>query len=509
MTIQTFSPIKDSGNYYLNVDNFESRLMFTDSHTKINYVITRYDYTDQVWKIINNGVLQGYNKNSTYQYKVDLEQYIKINQIKDLNGNILDTENIKVIDQYNDCKLSIAFSVNNILSASSAYLTYKSNGEIWLKGTPGTSIISSLARYDYVFYDKINSESYILPSCEFLYKTTWIPFTVYSNNQDSDFVCYDENNNQLFYKFISPGTQTLTKTYLIYIPSNCYKIRLFIKSTYIFLYPKDLPCNTHPFYFNGINGGLDIIYTNGNIHNVENVTKDYIQLNNQKLPIKINVQKQLKVNTGFKLNDEQVYSLIKSPYLLKPYNGELESTKRNLLKHSNIPIIKTTTDGKYLIGNYEFEHTLVMGKKYTALINLTSWNGGNCYFYLDGNQLIGGSGSEDTIKIITFVANANWERLTFYQADATDGDIVVRYATVYEGNSVPNNGIEYGGNGWIPAYGELPIDGRIIQGKKYMLDTTTFEGWNGNNLSEKNIELLLTDDKNYKRRTNFDSSFWD
>jgi hypothetical protein len=56
----------------------------------------------------------------------------------------------------------------------------------------------------------------------------------------------------------------------------------------------------------------------------------------------------------------------------------------------------------------------------------------------------------------------------------------------------------------VPDYYPLRLDT-----KRYMLDTTSFEGYNGSKLSEKNIELILTDEKVQKRRSNFELNFFD
>jgi hypothetical protein len=44
---------------------------------------------------------------------------------------------------------------------------------------------------------------------------------------------------------------------------------------------------------------------------------------------------------------------------------------------------------------------------------------------------------------------------------------------------------------------------------KYLIDNSTFEGYNGSNLSTRNFELILSKDKPVKRRTNFNINFFD
>jgi hypothetical protein len=45
--------------------------------------------------------------------------------------------------------------------------------------------------------------------------------------------------------------------------------------------------------------------------------------------------------------------------------------------------------------------------------------------------------------------------------------------------------------------------------KRYKNNTTTFEGWNGSNLSDRNIELIIEDEKKYKKITTPQIGFFD
>ena len=45
--------------------------------------------------------------------------------------------------------------------------------------------------------------------------------------------------------------------------------------------------------------------------------------------------------------------------------------------------------------------------------------------------------------------------------------------------------------------------------KEYVLETSEFGGYNGKKLSNKNIELILLDPKQYKIRTNYNLNFFD
>lgn len=48
---------------------------------------------------------------------------------------------------------------------------------------------------------------------------------------------------------------------------------------------------------------------------INNVEKEYININDKQLVYKINTTEKIRQNSGFELTESQVYSLIKTPYV--------------------------------------------------------------------------------------------------------------------------------------------------------------------------------------------------
>ena len=316
MTIQTFSPLQGSGLYYLNSESFDSTLMFTDTNTVINYIICRLD-SSGVWNIIANGKLNGYNDGTVnLQYKFDFNNYIKINQEKNpvLVPFSTGTAGLKyVFNSLPTSLVSIVLSTSDILTVNAAKITVKSNGEIVLSGvnTPST-LTATVGSYDYDFRDKVDGTDCILTSSPTIKTDSY--FTVSINSGTTfNLTGRDSANNSVV---VFSRTSTVNcENYLIYIPANCVRIEYQINALPVeVINTITNDCSTQLFYY-GINGGFDMLYLDGNTHEVNSVTKEYITVNNKKLPIKIINNKQFKANTGFKLNQSQIYSLIKTPYV--------------------------------------------------------------------------------------------------------------------------------------------------------------------------------------------------
>lgn len=382
MIIQTFSPLQDSGSYFINNAEFEGRLMFTDTNSKLDYIVIRYDPIDSTNKVIASGLLWGNSASGTYQYKFDFDSFIKINQTNDLTATAYDATSY-ILAQHNTCKVYLLLKantivgINSILEANAANLTYNANGEVWCNIAPSSFIKDYLVSYH--FYDKIDNKQIIDNNSNIILQDSFYPITLVNIEGETPII-WSTNFKMYVYNSAGsiigdyagyPNNNADGQTYFLYIDPSAVKV--YIETENFTGWKQVEPnCNRNVWYFNGSNGQIDMTVTDANIHEVENTTRNYIQIANKRYPIRIETQKQLKVNTGFRLKGEQIYSLLKSPY-----------------------IFRNTSSG-------------------------TSFTS-----------------------------------------------------------------------------------------KRYSIDTTSFEGYNGSKLSERNIELILTDEKKYTRKTNFDLTFWD
>lgn len=483
--------------------------------------------------------------------------------------------------------------------------------------------------------------------------TDWTPASTNVTPFISDFYTYSTitayNKNGLVTKYLETLQPTSSsRTWLQYLDETDTKVYFQNGDNGRFINVLPSTCNTTPWYFKGINGGIDVLYTNGNQHEISNVTKDYITIDNKKYNHNINTQKQLKANTGFEMNEPQIRSLIKSPFMLKP-TWELPIINRNLLTNSsflngqdfwsnnsnpnsisngilNLP--SGTSNGLYIYQYFEpgviytlsakvrrnsgtTGSLLIAQASYTQSdLPLGVWvtktqvyvglmtNSGTQLIYATHNGLSDMDIDIKEFKVEKGLATTPWtpapednylqnylkgtsnvhgnftskmyelgkdfkvDSTTYYPLDTfylsywylctyltqtiqicdADGG---RAVTIFNQaiQSTPNEAgntivfdaslvgtrthikITHSSAGsirslqltknassynWSANQEELPNYYPLrIENKRYMLDTTSFEGYNGSKLSEKNIELILTDEKISKRKSNFELNFFD
>lgn len=511
MVIQTFSPLQADGSYYLNNEDFDSRLMFTDTSTTLNYIVCRLE--GAVWHVIANGKLNGYNNGTTnYQYKFDFGNYIKITHNKEPQMT-KDSTGVYYFNTGGDCSISLVCSISNVLTLNTGKLTTKSNGEIVLSGTNTPSTLTSnVPSFDYVFVDGVDGNPKFTTSPH-LYANSYLPVII-SKNYACSITIKDKDNGYIY--SISPASDYNYLTYLCYLPTYAVSVTVsYDNGTYKTFNIEPKSCKNQIFYY-GINGGLDMLYVEGNTHEVNNITKDYITVNNQKLPINIKCQKQLKCNTGYRLDQSQMYSLIKTPYVFNKVSVDvINDLSKNILRNvckeswdsdSNSDRTYSTIDGYHTInvgttiagGNAWIGHGLIFEPGVTYTMSFNTVGTTQYQIGIVGNYpIFDGTTSRVSFQfqyinnaynvIYITIPNANCNT-TIYNIKIEKGSVATPYSYAWQDNML------------VPTAPTL---------NRYQLDTTTFEGYVGSKYSEKNVELLLTDEKVRKRKTNFDLDFWD
>lgn len=402
------SYLSSGGTYGLNTSLFDSNLKFNSTSNSILYY-TIADYTQTLVsgstvyiKLISTGKLEGYLNNSLYNYRFNFDKYIKISQNneQEIDRSIKASYILRTNKGNKDySSLFFGLSNTNIIDINTTDKYIDENGEIYIKLTNSYDFIS---KYDFIFldvsYGNITVDfSKLVPLTNniYFYKNTWVSFSVPSP-VTSDYVVglYDVNNNKivtnitgLTYPDDNSGvTYIQYNNYIfLYVPENCEYIKIELPNTnniYKY-YTKCPPKNLNCFYYYNLNGSLDVLYTEGTLNIIDLTSKKYLTSGNNKFVYSIETTKQLKVNTGYKLTENEIRSLMKSPYIFH---------------------------------------------------------------------------------------NSN-ERL-------------------------------YDPNDSNPTYGYPVLN-------SYTLDNNTFDGYTGKKLSERNIELVLNEDKTYKRKSNFKLGFFD
>lgn len=187
-------------------------------------------------------------------------------------------------------------------------------------------------------------------------------------------------------------------------------------------------------------------------------------------------------------------TLIKADTTKNPYKNV------NLLADSLVDITSDT----YGFGNLPI--TLMAGQQYTfsanGYISEASYNAGE---YLQILVYRASGGWATAIQIYSGIPTT--KSVTF-TVPTTELYNVAAYPSVNPGQEVHFEWakIELGATAtpWT-----LSIDEYLPVAKQYNVETTTFEGYNGVKLGEKNRELIFTDPKVYKRKTNRNITFFD
>lgn len=559
MDIKSISPLQSSGNYFINDDNFSGELFFTDVEKNISFIIVKYDYDILKWKVVYNGILSGYSNNVNYDYRINIEKFINIETYRDFNlqiynldfGGYTIDEKVQYMNvEKQTSQLSIILNnTQDILTTYSNLITIQNNGEIYLNSGPN-SFLTENTVLNYLFINKKNNNYHSYSLSKFAVAGTWFPFTTFNvSSEKINLKVYDENENILILSNLYTSTKGIGRLFMIYIPLNATKI-LFtnLLNNETKEYKVHKICSKPYFYWGS--DGIDVVYLSGNQHIVENTTKEYINLGNKKYPIKIETTKQIKRNTGFNLIEEQVFDLLKTTYINEIYDGEIEQSDRNLFDGSTSPDWTHIDNQNYSTNNIITND----GEQYNRVIP-TSGNKINIkgiykdykkdIFYIASCWVRQKSGSSITYRIFESreiepyneftILNDTWTRIYTRAFAGIDNDYG-RYVIIQQQGDllnipleIKNIQVEYEIENYIlyeKEYGymyKLEKDGipsiykqslldsgkLTVKNKLWLLDTSNFEGYNGSLYSEKNIELLLTDEKTYKKYLNIKQNFYD
>lgn len=337
ISITYTSPLQDSGDYYLNNEEFDSQVFFTSSLYSKYFFIICEKQTSNVWEVKYNGKLNGFVENGTYNYRFDFNNYIKINQER--NPTFLHLQQyLYKYNGLNSSKLAIIMNPSyEILVQYASQFTQNSVGQIFLTGTP-TDFVYPNDILEYHFCDKVDYNQVILPTANKVKFEDYTAFTVYSGGTVNI-----ELSGHLNYNITGLTTQAGYDytTYLWYTKYADQIVNLNITNSGVTtnqILPVDTTCS-HNYFFYNINGGLDTLYAQGNKHIVNNVQKENVRVGDKMFNTKFIINNQIKQNIGYRLTQEQIYSFIKTPFCFEELpivdeNTDLEF-KRWMIENSN------------------------------------------------------------------------------------------------------------------------------------------------------------------------------
>lgn len=555
ISILSNSPLQTSGKYYLNSEDFESKLFFTDSSSSQSFIICRYDWDFAVWKVVYNGKLQGYQNDSEYQYRFDFNKYIKIEQPREFSFEVFgDFEDILFQDiSKMTSKVSIVINgTEDILSTYPSLYNVLPNGEIWLNSDP-QSFGSTMANtvIDYFFIDKSDNNLTPYPNITSALAQTWLPVTTYTRSDDNQtyVIIYDADGVEVGGHAIWSDETGVGRQFMFYIPANAHTIEIStMTNTIPIVIPVQNIC-TNILYYYSSNGTLEILYLFGNQHPIEETVKEYLTVGNNKYLTKLETTKKIKQNTGVRLTQEQVFDLIKSPYAFTAFNGELEISGRNFLDNSQSP------QWSHNLGDTKMTRVLMTNesepyRRFTPVagqyinINGMYFTYPDNKFYIMSCMVRQNSGVNVTYNVYESpqseptssftIQSGVWTKIytKAFQGITDEGKKMI---IVQDGGSdqialdikncqieledenyiIYENGVGYMyklekdglPTDWKPSLKDNGTD--KVRLKRWLIDNKTFDGYVGSKLSEKNIQIILIDEKVYKRNTNVKLGFFD
>lgn len=335
ITILENSPLKYTGStsnpqkYLINDVDFESKLYFTSTVNTLFYTIFRVDPTETI--CIAAGKLSGHYNDVSYDYRFDFNNYITIyNQVTPvleyiqapISSGFTYGPPMYYFKGNNSTKLYFLLSNVEIVNSNITYmlLTKKANGEVILANDVSIDEVVATDRLYFQFWDKktnndiikyttdneaVASEKYVLTVYKYpLMELDDIIFRIYReyNNVNYQFYQIDPEN----YDYV---------TYLIQLPEDLVNFMIIAKPGINAIKPKIVinPGCYNKYYYMSDNGAFDCIKCTGTMNEVNSVTRKNYQLGNKLIQTRIDVIKQIRQNTGFNLNENQIYSLINSP----------------------------------------------------------------------------------------------------------------------------------------------------------------------------------------------------
>ncbi len=355
--------------------------------------------------------------------------------------------------------------------------------------------------------------------------TVATPFTPSVSEYQLSLMCFDDNNIML--NKLNTNNDGNIIDYLTYIPESTTKIYCHSNNKKGFFNVQPQKCNLHNWYYYSNNGNLCLSYTDANVHEIENTQKEYLTIGSKEYTTKVITTKQKKINTGYGLNESEMYEVIKTPYIYEPVVDEIEYDGLNLLLNSdNLAgqwrmnpgqgVIDTTTiPNKVSLANiredeepcyfwtYSVNAKLELNKDFMFSFDLLGTTPITLYLGY-GIELGTFNANSDTVPLrvkikintSTFVVPA----VIYFMINNQSWSNVLCNFKLEKGDTATNYTVN-------PL--ESNEDWGLFSTKRYKQLNSTFEGFNGSLLSEKNIEMVIEDERKYEKKSNIKLNFFD
>lgn len=334
MVIESFSPLQTSvTTYYLNSTTYKgSELMFNDSVATLYCTILRKDYTYPTrYYILENLKLHGFNNGTNYNYRVDLQNWIKIVHNDQFTLTSLSTS-IKTFNLNNyDCELRVFISTTNpLLDNASRINSTLGNGQLYVSATDISSFTANKLIDYWIFSDSTKTN---LKLADFLYTNSKYLITLgMVSNYTIDYIrSYDKNNSPVYNSTLETDISSSTSYYkiiMIDVDPKVYKmvIGYRVSGTLYEVTKYTTTCATNQYFYYSTNAQIDSIVCTGKREDVKNITKEEIKLSNKTKIVKIESEIKYTQQTGLRVPQSKIMDLSTTPFLFE-FNSDWTYTK--------------------------------------------------------------------------------------------------------------------------------------------------------------------------------------
>lgn len=345
MTIQPFSPIKTTTTtYYLNEPtSFKSgELMFSDSDSTLYAMILRRDYADPTkYFVLENLKLTGFNNGSSYDYRIDLSNWIKIPHPDIKVSSVIRPMNMWYIETPdNRCLIKLLIGTTNPLTTNLSFITTLPNGQKYLPTVGVNGITANKLIANWVFQDNLQAG---FTTERDIYSGGITSFTLgLFNNIVLDYIYYYDAAGSVIsdYSLTNDITasESVFKTLISKVPSNAVRLTISYRiSGYENIIHKNIikGCIQNSYVYYGTKSQIATLNCAGKREQIDNITRSEIKTGKKSKYLKIDRETTYQQNTGIYLSQDTIFDIAAAPFLTE--------------------IISTSNQIKWLLTNESFE----------------------------------------------------------------------------------------------------------------------------------------------------------
>lgn len=319
ISIKDYSPLSTDTLYYkLNDPDFKgTELFFTDS-SEFLYAMLLVKYYDSFneYKMVYYSRIDGQFNGSSYDYRFDYSNYIDIIHADLLMVGNEDLQYSDIVDTKCDTYLLLNSTDFKEDAGFKNYLRLKTNNDEYIYEndiiTNINGYISDKLNFIFVDYsnyiskygyeDKVHHNSYYLIN---IYGSKVTYFNIYDKNNDliTEYTTNIEGYKAIFYK----------------MPENAYKIRFNIydysTNNTVEKYVTGVCGNQYFFY--GTDNIIESVVFSGKRNKIKQLDRQNIYFGKNMRSVNINITDKYLQNTGLGLNEQMLFKLAKTPYLIE------------------------------------------------------------------------------------------------------------------------------------------------------------------------------------------------